>query len=54
MVKKLLLVVVVLFLGFWMVTDPHGLALATKSSAGQTADLGGQMFTAVITFLRAL
>lgn len=54
MVKKLLLVVVVLFLGFWMFTDPHGLAHATKSSAGQTWDLSTQMFTALIKFLRAL
>jgi hypothetical protein len=54
MVKKLLLVVVVLFLGFWMFTDPHGLAHATKSSAGQTADLSGEMFSSLIKFLRAL
>ena len=54
MVKKLLLVLLVLFLGFWMFTDPHGLAHATKNSAGQTWDLSAQMFTALITFLRAL
>jgi hypothetical protein len=54
MVKKLLLVVVVLFLGFWLFTDPHGLAHATRSSAGQTADLSGQMFTSLIAFFRAL
>jgi hypothetical protein len=54
MVKKLLLVVVVLFLGFWMFTDPHGLAHTTKSSAGQTWDFSTQLFTALITFLRAL
>jgi hypothetical protein len=54
MVKKLLLVVVVLFLGFWMFTDPHGLAHATKNSAGETWDASTQMFAALITFLRAL
>ncbi|HET7072038.1 MAG TPA: hypothetical protein VFI40_14530 [Nocardioides sp.] len=54
MVKKLVLVLVVLFLGFWMFTDPHGLAHATKDSAGQTWDLSTQLFTAVIKFLHAL
>ena len=54
MVKKLLLVVVVVFLGFWMFTDPHGLAHATQDSAGQTWDLSTRMFSALITFLRAL
>jgi len=54
MVKKLLAVLVVLFLGFWMFTDPHGLAHATKDSAGQTWDMSTQMFTALIKFFHAL
>jgi hypothetical protein len=54
MVKKLLLALVVLFLGFWLFTDPHGLAHATKTSAGQTWDLSSQMFTALIKFFHAL
>jgi hypothetical protein len=54
MVKKLLLVLVVVFLGFWMFTDPHGLAHATRSGAGRTWDLSQQMFTSLIQFLRAL
>ena len=54
MVKKLVLALVVLFLGFWLFTDPHGLAHATSSSAGQTADLGEQMFESLIKFFRAL
>jgi hypothetical protein len=54
MVKKLLLALVVLFLGFWLFTDPHGLARATRSSASQTWDLGEQMFRSLITFLRDL
>jgi hypothetical protein len=54
MVKKLLLALVVVFLGFWLFTDPHGLAHATKSSAGQTWDMSEQMFRSVITFLRSL
>jgi hypothetical protein len=54
MVKKLLVAALVLFLGFWMFTDPHGLAYATKDSAGRTWDLSTQMFGALIQFLRAL
>ncbi len=50
MLKKVLPVLLVLFLGYWLVTDPHGLARATRSSAGETS----QMFTSVITYLRAL
>ena len=54
MVKKLLLAAAVLFLGFWMFTDPHGLAHATKDSAGETWDASTQFFTALIKFLHAL
>ena len=54
MVKKLLLVLVVLFLGFWLFTDPHGLARATSSSAGQTWGMSQQMFESLITFFHAL
>ena len=36
--KKLVLVVVIVFLGFWMFTDPNGLAEAARS--GGAADLG--------------
>ena len=53
MVKKALVVLVVLFLGFWMFTDPHGLARATQASASQTWDLGTQLFTALIKFFRS-
>jgi hypothetical protein len=54
MVKKLVLALVVLFIGFWLFTDPHGLAHATNSSAGQTWDLSEQMFTSIIKFFHAL
>jgi hypothetical protein len=54
MVKKAVIVVVVLFLGFWMFTDPHGLAHATRSSASETWNLSEQLFTALIKFLRDL
>jgi hypothetical protein len=54
MVKKLLLALVAVFLGFWLFNDPHGLAHATRSSAGQSWDLSQQMFASLIEFLRAL
>ena len=54
MVKKLLLALVVLFLGFWLFTDPHGLARATTNSAGETWGASTQLFAALIKFLHAL
>jgi hypothetical protein len=54
MLKKALPVLIVLFLGFWLFTDPHGLAHATKSSAGDTWGLSAQLFSSLITFFRAL
>ncbi len=38
MLKKVLPVLVVLFLGFWLFTDPHGLARATRSSASEAGE----------------
>ena len=52
--KKALLAVVVVFLGFWMFTDPGGLADAAKAGAGQTWELAENLFQAVIRFFGAL
>ena len=52
--KKALLAVVVVFLGFWMFTDPHGLTHATRGAAGQTWSLATQLFTAIINYVGAL
>lgn len=52
--KKLLLGVVVVFLGFWMFTDPNGLAEAARSGGAQIWDLAVQLFQAIIEFLGAL
>jgi hypothetical protein len=52
--KKALLAVVVVFLGFWMFTDPNGLAQAAKGAGSQTWQLATQLFTAVIDFFGAL
>ena len=37
--KKLVLAVVVVFLGFWMFTDPNGLAQAFRSGGAQVWEL---------------
>jgi hypothetical protein len=52
--KKAILVVVVVFLGFWMFTDPSGMADASKAAFGQTWNLAEQLFRAVIRFFGAL
>ena len=52
--KKALLVLVVVFLGFWMFTDPRGLADAAQDAAAQTWSLAEQLFSAVIDFVGAL
>ncbi len=52
--KKALLVLVVVFLGFWMFTDPNGMAQAAKDAGAQVWSLAEQLFTAVIDFVGAL
>lgn len=52
--KKAMLVVALLFLGFWMFTDPDGLASAAKAGGAQTWSLATQLFRAVIDFVGAL
>jgi hypothetical protein len=52
--KKAVLVLVVVFLGFWMFTDPNGLAVAAKSAGAQAWELTEQLFAAVIDFFDAL
>lgn len=52
--KKLLLALVVVFIGFWMYTDPRGLADAAGQSGGAAWTLATQLFGAVIDFVRVL
>lgn len=49
--KKLVLVVLVLFLGFWLFNDPNGLADSTTSAAQSLAGLTAQVFRALISFI---
>ncbi len=52
--KKVLVVLLVVFLGFWMFTDPNGLAEAASAGAGQSWNLAQQLFSAIIAFVGAL
>jgi hypothetical protein len=50
--KKAVLAIVIVFLGFWMFTDSHGLADAGRAGGEQTWSLTTQLFGAVIDFIR--
>ena len=52
--KKLIGVVVVVFLGFWMFTDPNGLAATAKTVGTEGWALAAQVFTGVIDFVGAM
>lgn len=52
--KKAIVVLLVVFLGFWMFTDPNGLAEAAKAGGAQTWGLTQQLFAAIIDFVGAL
>ena len=51
--KKLLLVLVVVFVGFWLFTDPNGLADSATAGAASAWGLMTQLFEALISFVRA-
>lgn len=50
----LVIVVVVVFVGYWMFTDPTRLAQITKDGAAQAWDLSTQFFNGLISFINAL
>lgn len=52
--KKLIAVVAIVFVGFWMFTDPNGLAETTKSASAEGWDLTTQAFAGIIDFVGAL
>ena len=52
--KKPIIIIVVLFLGFYMFTDPRGLADLAGASGSNGWDLTTQFFEATIRFLNEL
>lgn len=52
--KKVVLLLVVVFLGFWMFTDPSGLAATARDGGGEAWDLLVSFFRAVIRFVGEL
>ncbi len=50
----LLVVVAVVFVGYWMFTDPTRLAQVTRDGAGQGWDLTKDLFDGLINFINAL
>jgi hypothetical protein len=52
--KKLVLVAVVLFLGFWMFTNPRSLADTSQDAGGQAVAMTGDFFEALIDFVGEL
>jgi hypothetical protein len=52
--KKALVVLLVVFALFWMVTDPQGLAVSAKKTGGHAGTIAGAFFNSVITFVRDL
>jgi hypothetical protein len=49
--NKGVLAVVVVFFGFWMFTDPHGMAQFTQSSSDSVSAWGQKLFNSLIEFL---
>jgi len=52
--KKAIIAVLVVFVGFWMLTDPSGLASSTQSAGGQAWQWTEQLFAGAIDFFGAL
>jgi hypothetical protein len=52
--KKVLLTLLVLFLGFWMFQDPHGFANATRSAGSGTWEAMTTVFRGLIRFFGEL
>lgn len=52
--KKGMVVLVVVFIGFYMFTDPGGLAQTTKDGAGALWEALTSLFGALIDFINAV
>lgn len=54
MSAKLIAAVVVLFVGFWLFTDPRGLADFAGEGGGMIWSVTEQIFLSTMTFLREI
>lgn len=52
--KAGVLLIVVVFLGFWMFTDPGGLAVTAREGGAAAWDVTQTTFRAIITFIGEL
>ena len=52
--KKGVVLLVILFLGFWLVQDPNGFAQSAKDTIGTIWDLLMQVFDAIISFIKSI
>ena len=52
--KKTAVLLVILFLGFWLVQDPNGFAQSAKDTIGTIWDLLMQVFDAIISFIKSI
>jgi hypothetical protein len=52
--KKAILAVLVVFLGFWLYQDPHGLADTAKTAGGHGWDGASQFMSKTISFVQDL
>jgi hypothetical protein len=52
--KKGVGLLVILFLGFWLVQDPSGFADSAKGATSSLWDLLEKLFDAVISFLKSI
>ena len=52
--KKTVLLLVVLFLGFWLVQDPNGFAASAKQTGTAIWDLLIQLFEGIISFFKSI
>jgi hypothetical protein len=52
--KKSMVVLVVVFIGFYMFTDPNGLAQTTKDGGGALWEALTSLFGALIDFINAI
>lgn len=50
-VKKVAVIAIVVFLGYWMFNDPGGLAAIAKTTGDQGWDLTTQLFRGIIDFV---